>query len=178
MQTIIQKAQAKFLTMIDDFGSDPWQLRRHIFDAEKWAVRLIGRYPEADPEVLLLAVWLHDIGHYPIPEEDHAVVSERIARKFLEKEHYNAEKLINVLHCIRSHRNKDVVPETLEAVLDSASHFTYGPYVEMICDNRADQALEKLNRDYRDLELFPEIKKELEPLYLTWAKLIKQLTDL
>lgn len=33
-------------------------------------------------------------------------------------------------------------------------------------------AIDKLERDYRDLEMFPEIKKELTPLYEAWKAVL------
>jgi len=33
-------------------------------------------------------------------------------------------------------------------------------------------ALNKLERDYRDVSLFPEVKREIEKLYQNWKELI------
>ena len=35
----------------------------HVEQVEKWALKILDYYPEADREVVLLSVWLHDIGH-------------------------------------------------------------------------------------------------------------------
>jgi len=179
---IIDKAKKHFLETIGKH-KDRWNLKIHIPEAEKWLDYIFKKYPEADKEILLLSVWLHDIGHYPIIEgQDHAIISEKIAKDFLEKENYDKEKAKRVLHCIRSHRNRDVKPETLEAKLmclvDSASHFTYAPYIDAFRDGRGKEALEKLERDYKDLDLFPEIKKELTPIYQAWNNLLKSLLQL
>lgn len=162
-------------------NDDIYNLKEHIVELEKLAEKIVQKFPDLDKEILLLAIYFHDIGYYPInPNEDHAITGERIAREFLERERYSQKKMINVLHAIRSHRCKDIMPETLEAkafaFMDSASHLTDKMYVEMVKQGKGKKALEKLERDYRDLAIFPEIKKEMEPLYSSWKSLITSLT--
>jgi len=162
-------------------NEDIYNLKDHIVELEKLAEKIVKKFPELDKEILLLAIYLHDIGYYPLNlDEDHAITSERIAQKFLESEKYLKEKKVNVLQAIRSHRCKDVLPETLEAkafaFMDSASHLTDKMYVEMVKQGKGKKALEKLERDYRDLAIFPEIKQEMELLYLSWKSLILNLT--
>ena len=99
MTSIIEKAKAKFFQMVDEFGSDPYQLLPHVPEVEKWAKYMLKKYPQADKEVVLLAVWLHDLGHYPIPTDiDHAIRSEQRAKELLEKEKYPKDKMNKVLH--------------------------------------------------------------------------------
>jgi hypothetical protein len=176
---LIEKAKQLFLANLDDFKTDPWDLRVHLQELVKWAMKILNQYPEADKDVIMLTVWLHDIGHYPIPDGDHAVVSESAARKFLSTEKVNTELAENVLHCIRSHRNSDVKPESFEAklfaMIDSASHFTYLPYIRMTREGRSKDAMEKLERDYRDLEPFPKIKTEITPIYTELKRLLNEL---
>lgn len=182
MNQIIKKAKIEFFNIIKEFGSDPYHLKSHVPEAEKWAKYLLKKFPKADEEVVLLAVWLHDIGHYPIPTEiDHAIRSEERARDFLEKENYPKDKLNKVLHCIRSHRCKDVLPNSTEAkiiaFIDSASHMTDKIYLDMTKDdkehNKELRVYSKIERDYRDLGIFPEIQNELKELYESWKRLIK-----
>lgn len=87
-----------------------------------------------------------------------------------------------VLYCIRSHRCKDVLPQTLEAkiiaFIDSASYLTSYMYFDMAMSDKAKgeefKAYSKAARDYRDLELFPEVKNELNGLYEAWIKLLNE----
>lgn len=175
----ISNSKKLFLTHIEDHGEDPWSLKIHIEEAIKWADKLLKKYPKLDRNVIFLSIWLHDVGHYPVTKEDHAVKSEKIAKEFLTKQKVDAGTINQVLHCIRSYRNKDVKPKTAEAkffaALDSISHFTYAPYIDMARDGRGKAAEEKLERDYRDLKPFPELKIELTPLYKAWKKLLKEI---
>jgi HD superfamily phosphodiesterase len=174
---IIEKAKNEFHQMIDNNGSDPYGLLSHIEELEKWAKFMLKKNPNLDKEVVMLAVFLHDIGHYPINKEmDHAVSGEKIAKNLLEKWDFNKLKIPKVLHCIRAHRCKDVMPETNEAKLmaciDSASHMTDILYIDMATEGRADEALAKLDRDFRDLSNFPEIKDKLKNMYTSWKQLL------
>lgn len=173
---IIKKAKQAFYKMLEK-NDDTWDLATHLPEAEKWTNWVYKKYPSLDLEIIELSLWLHDIGHYPIIKGlDHAIVSEKIAKEFLEEEKYDPIKTKEVLHCVRSHRNRDITPTTLEAKLfsaiDSLSHFTYGPYLEATLDGRGEFALGKLERDFNDLRNFPEIQKELEPFYQAWKSLL------
>jgi len=130
----------------------------------------------------LLSVWLHDIGQLFKPKEaDHAIKSEKEARRFLSEVGLAPEKIERVAHCVRAHRNKDVSPETLEAKIlaaaDSASHMTDICYIDMVQSGEKESVLAKLDRDYRDVAFFPELKKEVTPLYRAWKELLGVFPD-
>jgi len=177
---LVESARHCFNLMVDVFGSDPYHLESHVPEMERWAKHLLKRHPEADEETVLLSVWLHDIGHYPVPTDvDHAVRSVERARDFLQKKNYDSDRTERVLHCVRAHRCSDVMPETIEAKIiafaDSASHMTDQIlYLSFVKDVYKDskRVIEKLERDYRDLDFFPEIKQELKPLYEAWKQLL------
>ncbi len=183
MTTIIEKAKAGFFQMIDEFGSDQYNLRSHVPEVEKWAKHMLKKLPDANGEAVLLSVWLHDIGHYPIPTDiDHAVRSEERAKAFLKKEKYPKDKTNKILHCIRAHRCRDILPESVEAKIiacaDSASHMTEPTiYLDMAKSDKENnnefRVYAKMERDYRDLGIFPEIQNELKELYQNWKNLIK-----
>jgi hypothetical protein len=180
MEERIEKAKRFFLKRISKFGSDPYNLLPHVPEAEKWAKFMLKKYPAANREVILLAVWLHDVGHYPIDETDHAIKGEDIAKKFLTKEQVNPEIIKQVLHCIRAHRCKEVLPATLEAkiiaFIDSASHMTGSIYLDMFKSKSLEEkgkVFGKMERDFRDLSYFPEIKDQMKELYESWKILLK-----
>jgi len=152
-------------------------LPTHIRSVQNWAEKLAKDYPRANKEILLLSVWLHDIGHALSNHENHHIKSEMEARKFLKTIKLSPEKIEKVAHCVRAHRCKDVKPETIEAKIlaaaDSASHFTDGCYMDMAMDVPKKQTLEKLDRDYRDVGIFPKLKREITPIYKAWKNLLK-----
>lgn len=178
---MIEKAKKLFLKTIKA-DIDIYGLIEHVPEAEKWANKMCDTYSDADREVVLLAVWLHDIAYYPVNEIDHAIKSEKAAKKFLEKEKYPKDKMKKVLHCVRAHRGRDVIPETLEAKImacvDSASHMTDSMYANIVRDGRSDYVFGKLERDYRDISEFPEVQKELQDVYEKWKALLNALVKI
>ncbi len=179
-ENIIQKSKEYFLSKALD---DKVSVKDHVFEASMWAEKIFKKYPKANREVLLISVWLHDIGYFMGEKTiDHAVKSEGIADEFL-GDSIDEDLKKNILHCIRSHRNKDVVPETLEAklmaTLDSASHLTGTLYIFLFNYGKGlDYIIDKIERDYADLKNFPEIQKILQPVYEGWKKLFAGLNNI
>jgi len=185
MADMINLSKKFFYDWLKKYPNGPYKYDFHVPEVERWAKFILKNHPEIDAEVVLISVWLHDIGSYSISKKDHAVVGESIARKFLKKHEYNVTETEKVLHCIRAHRCRDVIPQSKEAKLvaccDSASHLTDYVYLSILTDARlnnskelADYAFDKLERDYKDLSEFPEIKKKLTPIYIKWKELLKE----
>lgn len=150
----------------------------HLKQVEKWARKIFVKFQGVDQEVVLASVWLHDIGFLTNPSgEDHAIDSEIEVRNFLYSNDIDKKIVEKISHGVRSHRCKDVQPQSIEAKIlaasDSASHFTDYVYVDMAMEGRKDEALEKLERDLRDVSLLPYLAKELEDLYFAWKKLLQ-----
>ncbi len=182
MKNIISKAKKEFYKVVDNNGYDPFHMKTHLPEVERWAKFLLKRYKDANKEITLLGVWLHDIGHYIKSEEDdHSIVSEKKAKEFLEKQNYSKEKLKKVLHCVRSHRCRDIKPKTIEAKIvagaDSASHITEITYFDILkrghLKNNEKYLKSKMKRDFNDISKFPELKEELKDMYHSWLNLIK-----
>lgn len=185
MLGIVEKAKLNIHEVISNYSQDPFGLWGHLDEVERWSRYLLKKNTPADKEIVLLSVWLHDIGYYPVNKsKDHAIVGEERARIFLENEGYNKNKLERVLHCVRAHRNNDVIPNSLEAKIicfcDSASHITSPDAMYLNIANKNKyygkkyDVFSKMERDFRDLDFFPEIKKELLGFYKSWVKLIKE----
>ncbi len=183
-KSLIDKTKAHFLKKFKNGNCVYPFLARHVAEAEKWAKKILKNHLDADEEIVLISVWLHDIGHIDngINRTDHAVISEEEAKIFLKNIKMPDEKIAQVAHSVRSHRCKDVIPKTLEAKIlaaaDSASHFTDINYIEHMSSGHRDYAFSKIERDYRDISLFPELKKELTPLYKAWKKLLKAYPEI
>ena len=175
---IIDKAKEFYRKQMDGYWLSDFH-KGHVFEFEQIANSFPRRFPETDMEIMILSIWLHDLGLPSEGEGDHAVIGEAIAREWLASEGYDAEKMDKVCHCIRAHRCRDVMPETLEAKLiafgDSASHLTQGVHFDIAKENKRGNkydALEKLERDWRDLSLFPEMKEDFRKLYEAWKAVI------
>jgi uncharacterized protein len=99
--------------------ADPVHDFNHIQRVYCMAKR-IGSLENADMEVLLAAVLLHDASD-AAPDEGgeratHHLTSAEFAKRFLETEGWPADKVEAVVHCIRTHRFRGTErPQTLEA---------------------------------------------------------------
>lgn len=156
---------------------------RHLFLVEGEAEKVLKIYPEADLTITILGAWLHDLGHFiGRDKEDHAIVGEEEARKFLATLTDDKNLIEAVAHCVRAHRCKDVQPETIEAKIvafsDSASHLIHEiVYPDIFFKFDKKTALGKLGRDYRDLALLPKAQMDLLPYYSAWHELLNLLPD-
>jgi len=153
----------------------------HVRQVEKWALKILDYYPNADKEVVLLSVWLHDVGHEnKVNLATHEVFSEIETRRFFKSLRVSREKTDKVAHCVRTHRCKeDALPKSDEAKIlaaaDSASHMTDTDYIHILNDgNSKEYVLNKLARDIRDTQLLPQpLREQLIPLQSAWKELIK-----
>jgi HD superfamily phosphodiesterase len=157
----------------------------HVGQVEKWALKILEFYPEADREIVLLSVWLHDVGQKNEGNHDkHELISEKAARKFLPTLGLSQERIDKVAHCVRTHRCKaEAMPETTEAKIlaaaDSASHITDIFYIIMLNQGKSKkEVLEKLQRDIRDVQSLPDIlKKQLVFTENAWKELINTFPE-
>jgi HD superfamily phosphodiesterase len=76
--------------------------RDHILRVLKRCIRL-GEKLDADMEVLVTAVYLHDLGRHYIADKVHGALSAQKAEPVLERIHFPQEKRDAVLHAIRVH---------------------------------------------------------------------------
>jgi hypothetical protein len=172
------KVKEHFISTVKTAGAEYDYLLRHLLQVEKWAKKLLKMYPQANEEIVLSGVWSHDIGQVVGNKEiDHAVNSEVEIKLFLKELNIDEGVINQVAHCARSHRCKDIQPNTIEAKIlataDSSSHMTDIVYIDMFNRGDYDAALGKLERDFRDVGLFPELQSDMKPLYEAWKKLLE-----
>ncbi len=78
---------------------------------------------DVDKDVIATAVLLHDIGgsaelNDPSGSTDHAEVSAKLAKPFLDKLHFSDQKIAHIINCILSHRYRtNYKPKTAEAMI-------------------------------------------------------------
>lgn len=74
----------------------------HILRVRERCIRLAERL-NADLEVLIAAVYLHDLGRHYIPDKGHGTLSAEKAQPVLERINFPKDKKEQVLHAIRVH---------------------------------------------------------------------------
>lgn len=159
-------------------GPECDHLFRHLPEVDKWANKLLARFPDADKIVVRIGVWMHDIGKTIGNQSvDHAINSETETLRYLREIQLPEDVISQVAHCARAHRCKDVQPESIEAKIiaaaDSASHFTDIVYADMARRGDIEGALAKLERDNRDVNLLPGLQNEINPIYEAWKHLLE-----
>jgi hypothetical protein len=92
----------------------------HVSLSYDFARRLLAHYPNADDEIVLPAIVLHDVGWKMVPEEKqlsafgpktkdkktqriHEIEGVKIAKKILTRLNYDKEKIIEILSIIDGH---------------------------------------------------------------------------
>lgn len=98
----------------------------HVSLSYAFARKLLTHYPEADEEVVLAAILLHDVGWKMVPEDKqldafgptvkdseaqrfHEAESARIAREILISLNYSEEKTLQIMAIIDGHDTRDEV---------------------------------------------------------------------
>ena len=101
------------------------------------AERLLSHYPEADPEVVLPAILLHDVGWKMVPEEKqlsafgprakdmetrrvHETEGVNIARRILASLGYDGEKTEEILSIIDGHDSREEALSLNDAIVKDA----------------------------------------------------------
>lgn len=115
METVYDRIYQKAKPYLDTRQNDI-----HIQIAYDFAKRLLTYYPEADEEIVLPAILLHDVGWKMVPEEKqlnafgpnikdkktrrfHEVEGARIAGEILESLHYDKKMIEEILTIIDGH---------------------------------------------------------------------------
>lgn len=170
-----------------------WFYKMHQNEVVKYAEKLLKIYKEADKEIVLISCWLHDIGHYYAKngkeilevKKKHHINGAMIAENILRKYDISKEDIDKIKNCILRHRNHaPYVARTLEEKIvvaaDTLSHFGsifYFTYFKFHPNHSIEQMvqddLEKMERDWRDLNILPKVKKMVETEYKTIKKLFK-----
>lgn len=128
--------------------------------------------------IVRLSVWLHDTGVLLEGHKDHDIHSEIYTRQLLANLGVSQEIIEKVAHAVRTHRNRDVKPQTIEARIlcaaDSAAHFLSKAYIELINQQGTENEYlaGKLTRDARDMGFFPFLEEKMKGLVEGWKKVV------
>ena len=154
-----------------------WFLPHHLLEVERFANLLCDKHPEADRDIVGLGVWFHDIGRLRGHDDGHDIYGAEEAQKALSQEGFPAGKIKKVYEVCRSHRCKDVQPDSLEARIlataDAMSHFTHSFYFRLFQFYKNEKSFDeireivrkKLERDFNDKIAFDEGRDEVREKY-------------
>ena len=157
------------------YGYEPFD--NHFVPAIKYAGKLIKKFSKENPdrEVILIAVWLHDIGSIIHGRKEHHITGAKIAEKKLREFKYPTEKIELVKKCILNHRGsqqnkREAIEEKIVAEADTLSNFdnlsgifkAAFVYEGETQDEAKRSVREKLERKYKQLH-FKESQELIKP---------------
>ncbi|MFH1392357.1 MAG: HD domain-containing protein [bacterium] len=171
-----------------------WFYNMHQKAVIKSAKDLLKLYPKADQKIVLISCWLHDIAHYYAKDDkeiltvkkNHHIDGARIAEEILSKHEIDKIEINKIINCVLRHRNLEAYrPRTLEekvvVVADALSHFRsifYLTYFKFHPKHSLEEMvkvdLEKIERDWRDVQLLPKAKKLAEDQYRVLKKMLEE----
>ncbi|MDR2901909.1 MAG: HD domain-containing protein [Lactobacillales bacterium] len=158
-----------------------WFLKNHVNIVARNAEYLLTQLPDANREVVMLSVWLHDIQRIQRPDMDHKheETSAQLAMDIMQKHKVNPIIAAAVQKSILSHSAKERIPESLEAKIlstaDAMSHFTSDFFLALLVYDRRPEdtpekfknwALKKLDKDMNGGKMFFDFAKaKVRPEY-------------
>lgn len=151
-------------------GIPRWFFSAHLEGVEKFAKILLKRFPAANKEVVMLAVWLHDLQRIRGLKGDHAKVGAGEAEKVLKSFKYPSHTVLAVKEVILTHCcDKNNLPRTVEgkilACADAMAHYINDFYLLVALTGKRnlseykDWALKKIKHDYTQKICFPFARK-------------------
>jgi HD superfamily phosphodiesterase len=133
------------VTVLDEIRAraEPyWQTRSneiHVPDAFALAQQLLERHPEADADIVLPAILLHDCGYFLVPEEDHLkglagapvgwdaditrrheIEGARLAGEILAEVGYDPERTARIQEIVDGHDSREQALSLEDALVKDA----------------------------------------------------------
>jgi HD superfamily phosphodiesterase len=147
-----------------------WFYNQHLLGVEKFAVALLKKLPSANPEIVMLGVWLHDLQRIRKIKGVHEKVGAAEAQKVMRDFKYTPSEIEQVRHMILAHScDTKIMPKTLEAKIlssaDGMSHYINDFYLTIACLGERttgefkEWIQEKLSRNFTKKIQFPFARK-------------------
>lgn len=164
------------------YGYEPFPF--HFVPMAEYAEKLTQELG-GDKEIIMLAVWLHDIGSIIHGRKDHHITGTKIAEEKLTALAYPKDKIELIKKCILNHRGskhskRESIEEQIVAEADVMSNFdnTAGifkaafMYENMNQGEAKDSVRQKLTRKWEQLH-FESSKKIIKPKFEAVKLLLK-----
>ncbi|PIR94540.1 hypothetical protein COT97_00650 [Candidatus Falkowbacteria bacterium CG10_big_fil_rev_8_21_14_0_10_39_11] len=155
-----------------DFIHHAWFVDYHLIIVEQIALELCKKHPDADKNIILLLVWLHDYGKILDINHEHKTTLS-MGPKVLTEFGFNNEVIKLALDYIRqidAHAEMDLSKASIEVKIvssaDAAAHLI-GPFYQVYLHENPNKSLKdlmssnklKVKKEWSEKIVLPEIKK-------------------
>lgn len=179
MEEKIEELKEKISLLARDkrFVHHKWFLKYHLELVEKISLELYEKYEEADLDLLLGLIWIHDYGKIlGIKDEKEVLEKSRSFMLEIDFDEKYVNKVIGLLEVFESKMTMDLSKSPLEVQIvstaDAVSHM-YGPFYQMYCYENPAMAVEelmesnmrKLEKDWTRKIVIPGVKESLQGRY-------------
>ncbi len=175
----LQKAK-QWIEKIDD----PMHSVPHMKQTLIYAMDLAKSYPEADRDILEIAVWWHDVGRVFL-DDGHAKKSAEMAGESLINIGIDSSEVAEICTMIESHSNSSTTnPVSLEAIIlkdaDKLDFLTVSRWRIGIRDERSkgiNTGISKIPTIGREILKLPESKIMFEKLFVQLLEYLKTVDN-
>jgi hypothetical protein len=174
----IDRVRSKITEMAQDaaFKHHQWYVKHHLLIVEQICLELCNIYPDADRNIVLLLVWMHDYGK--ITQQSPAAARGN-GIKFLVDCGVSpdlAQTIINSIEIIDRKDVNELMTATIEIQIlssaDGAAHMV-GPFFSIYWWENSDRTIEelqasnwkKLQTDWERKIVLPEVKRAFASRY-------------
>lgn len=181
MHALIEKLKQEVIEASKNtsFIHHDWFVEYHLSIVENISLELCELYPDADKDIVLALVWIHDYGKIFDKEKEHDVLMfEKGREKLLEigfKESF-VSRVIDLLTIFEKKMELDLSTAPIEVQIvssaDAASHLI-GPFFHIYWKENSEMSIEdlmvsnkaKIQKDLERKMVLPEVKKAFEQRY-------------
>lgn len=175
MNELFSKLRAEIITLCKnpDFVHSDWFIKWHLEIVEKISLELCEKYKQADKNLVLGLVWMHDYAKLVDREHEHEESAIQKGRPFLENLGFEKEYIDNLIKHIEIFERKmtedlRIAPIEVQIVssADAASHMV-GPFYFLWWYENPNKPFEELMEDNKKKALkdwerkitLPEVKE-------------------
>jgi hypothetical protein len=161
-----------------NFRHHEWYVRYHLEIVERIAGELTHNYPEADPTLVRVLVWLHDYGKTLDPANEHGATlsAGRVVLLATGFDAAFADRAVGYAELLDRKLDLDLATAPIEvrivSTADGCAHLV-GPFFHLWWQEHADRPFEqlmadnrrKLHQDWTRKIVLPEARAAFEPRY-------------
>ncbi len=155
-----------------NFIHHKWYVKYHLEIVEKISLELCDRYPEANKDLVIALVWIHDYGKM-IDASNQYNATLTAGRRLLTKLEFSDETIEKILSYIESFDKKEELDKATTPIeikivssADAASHLV-GPFYYMWMHENGDKdpfflmesTIKKANMEWEKKIVLPEVKQ-------------------